>query len=851
MTLVVLAAAGQARAQSLGEARQLYAEGKLTQAIDAYRRAAAALEDSDPEAAGTARNNACVLLTNAGQPSDALPECEAAVRLRRATDDARRLARAHNNLGRALQHLARYTESEASFREALRINRSREDAASETVNWANLGVMATQAGWYSKAIEFQGRALALARRNHETAWAAGQIQLARVNQAVVLERLGAYREALGVYKEVLESGDEIDAGRKAGMIVNRGVVYRNLGDPVRAIEGFEEAIETYRSLGDTAGLSNAYLNIGLVQHLNMANPMEAERAYRQALQLAERSGERSEEIPALYYLGRLLLEAGRADEAEPLFRRSLSASEASGSSEGRWASLEGLGRVARSRGDLHGGLEPTLQAIEEIERVRGSLHESSLRAGYFGERRAVYASAIEILAALEEADPGAGNAERAFDLVHQAKARVLLDALDRETLRAGPESAAAIADWIGDDVLLEYFVGESELFLWVVHAGQIRMNRLGPALPILERIARTYDALSHGRQLEPDSLATLSVALLRKTGPIVQQAEHVRIAPDGLLHYLPFEILATPGGNGEPLIDAVTVSYLPNGAALAWLRHERADSTRKLVGIGDPLIPENSSDEPSPLHLMVERFNLGRLPAAAAELQALDRWMGGNNDIHAGSEATEERLRDLAASGARVVHLVSHTIVDERRGRGAAILLSPGEESDGLLYPHEIAALDYPVDLTVLAACRTALGSAEGGNALATLTGSFLAAGSSAVVATLWDVGDSATRAFMEQFYFELGRGLEPAGALREAKRRMIADPGWNDRTVWAAYVLIGDAGPVAPGRFDRRWLFAVALVAGGLLLWLGFRYGATRKRPGSERAIGAPSSSSASTSQR
>ena len=64
------------------------------------------------------------------------------------------------------------------------------------------------------------------------------------------------------------------------------------------------------------------------------------------------------------------------------------------------------------------------------------------------------------------------------------------------------------------------------------------------------------------------------------------------------------------------------------------------------------------------------------------------------------------------------------------------------------------------------------------------------------MVATLWDVGDAATAAFMEQLYWELGRGLAPAEALREAKRRLRADPRWNRPALWAGYVLIGNAPP-------------------------------------------------------
>ena len=133
----------------------------------------------------------------------------------------------------------------------------------------------------------------------------------------------------------------------------------------------------------------------------------------------------------------------------------------------------------------------------------------------------------------------------------------------------------------------------------------------------------------------------------------------------------------------------------------------------------------------------------------------------------------------------------------------------------------------------MLAACRTALGPGEDGRALASLTGSFLAAGSRGVVATLWDVNDAATATFMEQFYWHLGRGLTPAEALRETKRRLRADPRWSRPALWAGYVLIGNPPAVAERRPPWIWILGAALAAVAILI--GWRWGRSpRGRVGS-----------------
>ncbi len=100
----------------------------------------------------------------------------------------------------------------------------------------------------------------------------------------------------------------------------------------------------------------------------------------------------------------------------------------------------------------------------------------------------------------------------------------------------------------------------------------------------------------------------------------------------------------------------------------------------------------------------------------------------------------------------------------------------------------------------------------------------------------------------MEQFYFRLGRGDTPAVALREVKRRMIADQRWSDPALWSAYVLVGETGPVVDSR-RPRWLLGVGVLAAGLVLWLA--YGLIRKREVSDRPMTTPSASDASTRQR
>lgn len=804
-----LVSATGARGQSIQHAIELHLSGRFDEALEAYARVAAATVDSDPGIAASAHTNSCLIHMNRSEYELALEACEAALDLRRRSGDRPRMARTLNNLGLTLQNLGRYRESRERYLEALEINRTSGDSLSAAQNLSNLSGVAIQAGDYAEALARIAQVLEVADANLEAEWSRSQRRFAYLNEGVVLEKLGAFRAALESYRRALGEEGPIDESLQALLTVNIGVVYRNLGDPVRAIELFEQATATYHRLDNASGLSNALLNTALALHLNLERPDKAEAAYREALALAVSTGDRPEEIQDLFYLATLLLEQGRRAEAHALFERSLAVSEASGSAEGRWSALAGLGRIAAARAEPAEALSLFEQAIEVIEAVRADLTPETHRADFFGDKRSVFQDAVQAAADLHEREPEAGHDRAAFGLVQRAKARELLDALGEERT-ARPLGEDEVASGLADGLLIEYFLAERDLIRWTLDRHGLRMRSLGSAGPILDAVTRVHRALAGGQAPAADDLALLADRLLGAIEGRLEGSLHV--AADGPLRYLPFELLPKPGNQRRPLLEHAAISYLPSASALSPLGGTEEQATLQVVALANPLL-ETTAPTSRPAALLAARFGLRELPAADEELAALERWIGGPSRLLSGPAATESAFREAIRGGARVVHLAAHTVVDERPGRGAAVLLSAGGTDDGLLYPREIAALDLRVDLTVLAACQTALGSDQGGNSLATLTGAFLAAGAHGVVATLWDVEDRATASFMDQFYWQLGRGLEPAEALRRAKQAFRQQPDWSGPHLWAGYVLIGNPPPVA-GKSRLGWWIAGALAA-------------------------------------
>jgi CHAT domain-containing protein len=115
-----------------------------------------------------------------------------------------------------------------------------------------------------------------------------------------------------------------------------------------------------------------------------------------------------------------------------------------------------------------------------------------------------------------------------------------------------------------------------------------------------------------------------------------------------------------------------------------------------------------------------------------------------------------------------------------------------GTKEDGILTALEISRLDLQgTELVVLSACETALGDIRTGDGVFGLQRSFLAAGASSLLMSLWKVPDGPTADLMASFYSKWLSGMTKADALREARAELRANS--PDPRIWAPFILIGN----------------------------------------------------------
>jgi CHAT domain-containing protein len=120
----------------------------------------------------------------------------------------------------------------------------------------------------------------------------------------------------------------------------------------------------------------------------------------------------------------------------------------------------------------------------------------------------------------------------------------------------------------------------------------------------------------------------------------------------------------------------------------------------------------------------------------------------------------------------------------------SGLLLTRGEDQDGILTVLDIFRLRYPGQAVVLSGCDTLPKEDPEGVSYSALQQAFLHAGSHSVVSTLWLVGDRAAGYLLELFYRQLERKRSFADSLRTAQLRLLRE-GYPPY-VWAAFIVTG-----------------------------------------------------------
>ena len=813
--------------QRLSEARALQQKGSLREAQRAYEALVPDLRERKPELAA-ALAALTQIATALGDYDRAIIDGREAADAYRQIGDRGGETRGLNLLGAAESFRGDYVHSLLHFEEALALARATGQREVEVDLLNNVaGVLFPQAK-YLDALRAYRAALDRLEESPGEPWYPRRRRLTISNLATLFIRLGAYDQALDLYRQLQKSPVALSPNEQARLLANLGVLYRRLEDPFKALDTYRGAEQLFAREQHRDGEIGVLKNIGIVQALDLGDLEGAIATFGKALALAEDSHNRRETMQARLYRGEASVRLGRLDPASDDFAAALASAQELGTTEEEWKALYGLGRVARKRGRDEMAVSRFRHAIFVIESVRSGLQLSTLKTDFLADKRDVYDALMELLT--ERPD----TAEM-FEVMERSRARNFQDRLRERSQpgRAAGVSLQAVQSGLdAQTLLLEYWVtARGAAVVWVTRdaSGMAR-------IPF--SAAAAQEILSFAGELSNDSSddwrrgsEEIGRRLLSGIEPLGRpDLRHVLIVPDGALSALPFEALQPPGSAGTLLIERFDVSYLPSAAILlrdppplvgAW----SFPWSRRLVAFGDPVVTTASAAA------LPGDSSRARLATSAEEVREIARFGGGRAEVHLGRANSKKHLLGGAVRGVPLLHLSTHATADETNAERSRILFSAtgADAAPEYLFLKEVYDLDLRgVDLTTLSACDTERGKVIRGEGLQGFSRALLSAGSRATVTTLWRVADRPTTEFMKQLYFELGRHEPKAEALRSAKLRFLrSGTALRHPRFWAAFVLNGDGLRPIPRQFP--WNTVLAPIAAALLAAAAV---ANRKRP-------------------
>jgi CHAT domain-containing protein/Tfp pilus assembly protein PilF len=796
-----------APARRLNEVRgglaNVYASlGEQDKALEVYRSVLASAEaEADSELIAQTRSNISGVLAELGDYTEALRELNVARAILESSDNAYYLANTLNAVGGVYLELGDIPKALQAYQESRRRGEESGNAQETAYALANLGSAYTRMGLYDRALETYEEAAAM---NRDLENPAG-LRAALFGKAVALDESGKTEEALALYQEV------VALDREAGLPTNQAEDLVNIANTLSTLLRFDEARAHYRealALARDMGLKRVLwpCNLGIGDSYEREGVLDSARVYNDraigimenlkgsALSEETRTaflGQRAYVYEAqIHVLAKLHDGDPRGGYAEAAFRVA---------EEGKAQALQEM--LAEGHMDLDAGVPADL--AEERDRTdrriksvqnqlrRGDVEPDSLRAltRRLGELEKTLAQVLERirlqnprLATLDAGKP------------------VSLDAL-RETLLKK-----------GDACLLEYALGDSASYLWVVTRKNLSLFRLPPR-DAVETVARTLrTALSNpdpsGDAILVEAASSLYGMILGPAEPLLGKMKNAFVVPDGALHFVPFDGLLTrasapldPGADATARGDYLSrlpyafldasLDYGPSATTLmtlTTLERGRDRASMEFLGVGDPVF--HASDD-------ADAKDLSPLPFTRDEVTGIaKRFKPETETLLLGEDAAESRLLEPGFLGRyRILHFATHGLIDERHPERSRLALSyPRDPSeDGYLQASEIYGRRLAADLVVLSACETGRGRLVRGEGVLGLPRAFFYSGASSVVVSLWSVSDRSTTRLMQGFYEQFVDKKRPtAEALRRAKDALRQDPEFAHPFYWAPFVLMG-----------------------------------------------------------
>lgn len=343
------------------------------------------------------------------------------LRLCEQLKDVRKQAGTFNQIGMVHRAKGEYPQAIESYQQAQTLNAPLGDKKVLLQTLINLGIVYRQRGDYEAALQVYQQALLMQETTDNKS------TLARLLNSIgnVYWSQSDYAQAIEHFQKSLKLSEEAKEPRLSATLLNNlGESYADMGDDETALDYYRKSLALAETNHDKRQMAGILSNIGKVEQRQQAF-VRATESYQKSLRIREDLKDKAGVAETLERLALLQNESGQHADALASAERAAVLAKEIGRRETFWRARTIAGKIYRALNrspEARQAFDEAISVIEDLRRQVAGGEESQQR--YFEDRVSPYYEMVDLLV-------GENRAEEALRYAERAKARVLLDVLQR------------------------------------------------------------------------------------------------------------------------------------------------------------------------------------------------------------------------------------------------------------------------------------------------------------------------------------------------------------------------------------------------------------------------------------
>ena len=730
-----------------------------------------------------------------------------------------------NNLGVTYANLSEYGQALAAYQEALTKIKLISDCFRQNPNNGlcyggdeaairnNLAALYFSLGQYEQALDFAQQASVIYQKNIVRDYEGLKPQdfqllhdilgKSSLNPAFVRQS-SAIRAGVGnafSAESMVRQGEAVNLN-------NLGQIYSNQGNDKQALTLYQQALSIYQEINNSLGVAITLNNIAQI-YTNLGQYDLAVKFNQQALAIYQKEEDKAGIGVTLTNMGQIYQKQGKFTQSLDSLNQALVIQKTIGDRASIAITLRLMGFNQLETNKINEAIVSLTESIKVIESLQPGLNDAN-KISMFESHNLSYKLLQKALIAQKQPNQALEVSERgrARAFVELLSQRLANEETPNSSSQQGTIKPPTIAEIqktaaVEQATLVEYsLISDRELYIWVIKpTGEITLRQVDlnafknsenkeeiSGLDIKKLVIKARNSLFSGASQTKLQLQQLHQIFIQPIADLLPNnpQDLVILIPQNTLFLLPFSALIDP--DGKYLIEKHTILTAPSIQVLD-LTHQQKQKNQRInpqntLIVGNPTMPS------LPPKLGGLPVQLDALPGAELEAEAVAQILKTQAII--GSQATKQAIVQKMLNS-KIIHLATHGLLDDigKKGLPGAIALAPFNNDDGLLTAYEILNLKFNADLVVLSACNTGKGRITGDGVVG-LSRSFISAGTSSIIVSLWSIPDETTAVLMPEFYRQLQQNSNKAEALRQAM--LLTMKKYPNPQDWAAFTLIGEA---------------------------------------------------------